>query len=104
MAKRAGGIGLGLALAFAGVWFGGSAAVAAPAPATFAGSCSFAGPISPGRPITLLPVPTAHFSYSGRGTCDGSLDGRPVRSAPLTVSFTDVTTLFDTCEFGPDFN
>lgn len=64
-------------------------------PQGFSGSCQFSGPISPMPPITLLPVPGAHFSYSGSGTCS---DGQPI-----TVTFTDVATLFDTCELGPDF-
>jgi hypothetical protein len=74
-------------------------ALAAPAAARpssgFSGSCQFSGPISPGRPITLLPVLGAHFSYSGSGSCSGGV--------PITVSFTNATTLFDTCELGPDF-
>lgn len=76
-------------------------AIAAAAPATahantkgFSGSCQFSGPISPMPPITLLPALGAHFSYSGSGTCTGGL--------PITVSFTNVATLFDTCELGPD--
>jgi hypothetical protein len=60
----------------------------------FSGSCRFSGPISPMPPITLLPVPGAHFSYSGSGTCSGGV--------PITVTFTNVATLFDTCELGPD--
>ena len=78
-----------------------------PAPAdartrTFSGSCSFSGPIQPTPPIGLVPMPGSHFSYAGSGTCDGALDGRAVAAAPLTVAFTDVATLFDTCELGPD--
>ena len=46
-------------------------------------------------PITLIPVAGPHFSYSGTGTCSGGL--------PISVSFTNVATLFDTCELGPDF-
>lgn len=76
---------------------------AAGTPATFAGSCQFAGPISPGRPITVLPVPGAHFSYRGLGTCSGTLDQTAVAAAPITVTFTNASTLFDTCELGPDF-
>jgi hypothetical protein len=78
------------------------AARRARAPATFAGSCHFAGPIKLGRPITVVPVPGAHFSYAGAGTCTGALDGTKVAAAPLTVTFTDAMTLFDTCELGPD--
>jgi hypothetical protein len=46
-------------------------------------------------PITLVPKAGAHFSYDGSGTCSGGL--------PITVRFTNVATLFDTCELGPDF-
>jgi hypothetical protein len=63
----------------------------------FSGSCSFAGPIEPMPPITAVPKPGAHFSYSGIGSCTGSLPG------PIHVTFTNVATVFDTCEFGPDF-
>jgi len=62
--------------------------------ATFSGSCSFSGPLTIPRPITIVPVPGAHFSFQGTGTCDGGV--------PLTLTFTDVSTLFDTCELGPD--
>jgi hypothetical protein len=72
-------------------------------PSRFAGSCQFAGPISPGRPITLVPVLGSRFSYLGSGVCSGTLDGDEVQSAPINVMFTDVSTLFDTCELGPDF-
>jgi hypothetical protein len=61
----------------------------------FSGSCQFSGPITPGRPITLIPVLGAHFSYSGSGTCSGGV--------PISVSFPNGSTLFDTCELGPDF-
>jgi hypothetical protein len=82
-----------------------AAASATPGPAaTFSGSCSFSGPVSIGRPITLVPVPGAQFSYAGAGTCSGTLDGAAVAAAPLTVTFTNVQTLFDTCELGPDVN
>ncbi len=64
--------------------------------ASFSGSCQFSGPITPMPPITAVPKPGAHFSYRGSGTCAGG--------APITVTFTDVATLFDTCELGPDFN
>ena len=76
----------------------GALAVPAAAHATtqgFSGSCRVSGPIVPGRPITLLPVPEAHFSFSGSGTCSGGL--------PITVALKNVGTLFDTCELGPDF-
>jgi len=65
--------------------------------ASFSGSCKFAGPIEPTPPITAVPKPGAHFSYSGSGSCTGSIPG------PITVRFTNVSTTFDTCEFGPDF-
>jgi hypothetical protein len=81
-----------------------AAAAAAPTPSAFAGSCQFTGPITPKPAITVVPLPGPHFSYSGAGTCDGTLDATPVSGAPLTVSFTDVATLFDTCELGPDFD
>jgi hypothetical protein len=70
---------------------------------TFNGSCNFSGPITPGRPITLLPVLGSEFSYAGSGVCSGMLDGAAVQSAPIIVSFRHVSTLFDTCELGPDF-
>jgi hypothetical protein len=103
-------------LAGAGVLAGGALAAphgmaahgAAPArdaprtPATFSGSCQFGGPLSIGRPITVVPVPGAHFSYAGTGTCTGTLDGSAVSAAPLTVTFPQESTLFDTCELGPD--
>jgi hypothetical protein len=76
----------------------GALAVPASAHATtqgFSGSCQISGPIVPGRPITLIPVPEAHFSFSGSGTCSGGL--------PITVTLNNVGTLFDTCELGPDF-
>ena len=68
-------------------------AIAAPG---FSGSCHFSGPISPVPPITILPRPGAHFSYHGTGTCN--------TGQAITVTFTNVATLFDTCELGPDFN
>jgi hypothetical protein len=72
-------------------------------PVSFSGSCSFAGPISPAPPITVVPKPGAHFSYVGSGMCRGTLGGASVDAAPITVTFTNVSTLFDTCELGPDF-
>jgi hypothetical protein len=63
-------------------------------PATFSGSCTISGPISPQPPITLIPRLGARFSFAGIGTCAG---------APASLTFTNVTTLFDTCEIGPDF-
>jgi hypothetical protein len=77
----------------------GAAGAGAPA---FAGRCQFSGTIRPMPPITVVPKPGAHFSYLGDGTCTGRLADRPVTSAPLSVSFDDVHTLFDTCELGPD--
>jgi hypothetical protein len=74
------------------------------AASSFSGSCKFSGPISPKPPITVVPKPGAHFSYSGTGTCSGTLDGAAVSSTPDAVTFTNVSTVFDTCEFGPDFD
>jgi hypothetical protein len=72
---------------------------AAPAKtATFSGACQFAGPITPNPPITVAPQSGAHFSYRGSGTCKGTITG------PITVTFTNVSTLFDTCELGPDID
>jgi hypothetical protein len=68
------------------------------------GSCAFSGPITPNPPITFVPKPGAHFSYAGKGTCTGTLAGAPVQKLPITVTFTNVATAFDTCELGPDFN
>jgi hypothetical protein len=81
-----------------------AASPAAADSATFSGGCQFAGPIFPGRPITIFPVPGAHFSYTGAGVCNGKLDASKIAAAPITVTFTNVSTLFDTCELGPDFN
>jgi hypothetical protein len=91
------------AAAFAAPAFAAPAPAAAPAQ-TLAGSCSFTGPITPNPPITVIPKPGAHFSYAGTGTCDGTFDGAAVSAAPITVTFTNVATAFDTCELGPDFN
>jgi hypothetical protein len=71
--------------------------------ATFSGNCSFSGPLTIPRPITIVPVLGAHFSFQGSGACNGKLSGATVASAPLTLTFTDASTLFDTCELGPDF-
>ena len=71
--------------------------------ATFSGNCSFSGPLTIPRPITIVPVVPAHFSFQGTGACSGTLGGAAVSSSPLTLSFTNATTLFDTCELGPDF-
>lgn len=80
------------------------AAASATQPSAFAGSCQFNGPIMPTPAITVVPLPGPHFSYSGTGTCTGTLDIAQVTAAPLTVTFTNVATLFDTCELGPDFD
>ena len=79
-------------------------AASAQTPPTLSGSCSFSGPISPNPPITVVPKPGAHFSYAGKGTCNGSFDGQAVNGVPITLTFTNVETAFDTCELGPDFN
>jgi hypothetical protein len=68
------------------------------------GSCSFAGPIKPTPPITVIPHSGARFSFSGSGRCDGHLDGAAISGAPIAVTFNDVQTVFDTCELGPDVN
>jgi hypothetical protein len=81
-----------------------AAAASVRAPAAFTGSCQFAGPITPKPGITVVPLPGPHFDYSGTGTCNGTLDAAPVTAAPLTVTFTNVAALFDTCELGPDFD
>lgn len=73
-------------------------------PPSFSGSCAFSGPITPKPPITVVPIPGPHFDYAGTGSCSGTLDGAPVSAAPLTLTFTNVPTLFDTCELGPDFD
>jgi hypothetical protein len=44
-------------------------------------------------PITIVPSPGPHFDYSGTGVCGAQ---------PATLSFVNVSTLFDTCELGPD--
>ena len=77
---------------------------ASAAPATFEGRCQVSGPIAPERPITLIPVIPARFSYAGAGTCTGKLNGAQVNAAPFRLRFRNVTTLFDTCELGPDIN
>jgi hypothetical protein len=72
-------------------------ALPAAAPArtvAFSGQCRLAGPIAPRPPITAIPRLGAHFSFAGTGTCG---------PAAATLTFTNVTTLFDTCELGPDF-
>jgi hypothetical protein len=82
----------------------GAASGASATTVAFTGSCQFAGPIAPSPPITVDPKPGAHFSYRGTGTCNGTLGGATVSAAPITVTFTNVSTAFDTCEFGPDLN
>ena len=77
---------------------------AAPVAVPFSGSCQFAGPISPSPGITAVPQQGAHFSYLGSGTCAGTLGRAQVAKAPIKVTFTNVSTVFDTCELGPDFN
>jgi hypothetical protein len=80
-----------------------STATAATAP-TLSGSCQISGPIHPQPPITVIPVPGSHFSFLGTGTCSGMLDGAAITNAPATITFDNVSTLFDTCELGPDVN
>jgi hypothetical protein len=81
-----------------------AAAAASPSAHAFAGSCAFTGPITPMPPITVVPHPGSRFSYAGIGSCHGKLNGVPATTAPMTVTFTNVATVFDTCELGPDFN
>src|SRR3954454_8679959 len=74
-------------------------------PHTFSGSCDIAGPISPMPGITVVPKQGARFSFHGSGKCVGLLDARRrERTMDAAIDFIDVTTLFDTCELGPDFN
>ena len=77
---------------------------ASAATVAFNGNCQISGPISPHPPITIFPVPGSGFSYHGSGTCGGHINAASVASAPATITFTNVSTLFDTCELGPDFN
>jgi hypothetical protein len=98
--KRALALGLAVAIATAAA----GAASAAAQPQTLSGSCQFSGPIQPNPPITVVPEPGAHFSYQGAGTCSGTFDGAATTGASTSVTFTNVATAFDTCEFGPDFN
>jgi hypothetical protein len=81
-----------------------STALAGATTHSLSGSCKFSGPITPNPPITIVPKPGAHFSYAGKGTCDGSFGGAAVKALPFTMTFTNVATAFDTCELGPDFN
>ena len=83
---------------------GARAAVSAPATRTFSGSCQFSGPIKPMPPITVVPRSGAHFSYAGKGSCNGTLAGAKATASAIVVTFTDVSTVFDTCELGPDFD
>jgi hypothetical protein len=72
-----------------------SAILAGPASAAmFSGGCKLSGPITPLPPITLVPRPNPHFDYAGSGVCGGR---------PATLTFVRASTLFDTCELGPDF-
>src|SRR5438128_2246307 len=78
------------------------ASSAAAAGSSFNGNCQFSGPIQPMPPITILPKPNPHFSYHGTATCSGTLNGAAVTSVPASVDLNNVSTLFDTCELGPD--
>jgi hypothetical protein len=73
-------------------------------PQTLSGACTFSGPITPTPPITVVPKPGSHFSYAGTGSCQGTFDGAALAATPITLTFTNVSTAFDTCEFGPDYN
>jgi hypothetical protein len=70
---------------------------------SFSGSCKLTGPITPLPPITIVPRPGPHFDYLGAGACHGKLDGAAVTAAPAALAFDHASTLFDTCELGPDF-
>lgn len=70
------------------------AVFAGPASAsTFSGRCHLSGPITPLPPITVVPRRGSHFDFSGTGACGGQ---------SATLSFVNASTLFDTCELGPD--
>jgi hypothetical protein len=72
---------------------------------SFSGSCEISGPISPNPGITVVPRPGSRFSFHGSGSCVGLLDKRTrERTLSARIDFVDVTTLFDTCELGPDFD
>jgi hypothetical protein len=51
---------------------------------SFAGSCSVQGSVSFDPPATNTDVPL-HYGYSATGTCDGTLDGRTIAAAPVTL-------------------
>ena len=70
--------------------------------ATFAGSCEIKGPIEPAKPINIIPSLGARFSVHGRGTCSGTIDGKPRNALRARLDVNDAETLFDTCELGPD--
>jgi hypothetical protein len=70
------------------------AASASATTASFSGSCKLSGPITPQPPITVVPRPGPHFDFHGTGTCGPS---------PAALTFRRASTVFDTCELGPDF-
>lgn len=72
---------------------GALAASASASTGTFSGRCALSGPITPQPPITVIPRPHPHFDFYGTGTCNRS---------PATLTFMRASTLFDTCELGPD--
>ena len=51
---------------------------------SFAGSCSFQGTVTFSPPATDFQQ-RLHVVYDGPGTCSGTLDGREVSNAPVTV-------------------
>jgi hypothetical protein len=97
-------VGTAVAFAVVGGFAATAPAVAGGETSSFSGSCAFSGPITPMPPITVVPHAGARFSYAGVGSCQGTLNGVAVAAAPMTVTFTNVATFFDTCEVGPDFN
>jgi hypothetical protein len=60
--------------------------VIGPAPRTnsFAGTCSLSGDVTFDPPATNVPTPLV-YSYQATGTCSGTLDGRDLVDAPVTV-------------------
>ena len=80
--------------------------LAAPASAagsrSFDGACEIAGPIEPAAPINVIPRFDARFSYHGKGSCGGVLNGRPRDDLRSRLDVDGARTLFDSCELGPD--
>jgi hypothetical protein len=91
---------LALALLGSACFTGGASAAT---PLSFDGSCEIAGPIEPEQPINVLPRPGARFSFTGKGSCSGTLSGTARNRLRARVEVVGAETLFDTCELGPDF-